>query len=380
MTTDVTDTGLGTIRAGILGGGFMARVHGTASRDAGGELRAVATSSASGGRTAAQALGAERAEADADALLDAADIDVVHICTPNATHAALALRALAAGKHVVCEKPLATNVADAQQLADAAVEQGLIGAVPFVYRYHPMVREARARMRRGDVGELLTLDCSYLQDWMLLPDDDDWRVQSASGGASRAFADIGSHLCDLIEFITGDRIHALSARTRRVFAERGGRAVDTEDIVAVLVETESGALGTLLISQMAPGRKNALTLELHGSRQTVRFEQERPEELWIGARTGSRLLLRDPATADPDSARLQRVPAGHAMGYQDAFNGFMADVYAAIGGAEPEGLPTFADGYRSAVLTEAVLESAAHDGRWVQTAAGDRSDRLEVEA
>jgi predicted dehydrogenase len=380
MTTDVTDTGLGTIRAGILGGGFMARVHGTASRDAGGELRAVATSSASGGRTAAHALGAERAEADADALLDAADIDVVHICTPNATHAALALRALAAGKHVVCEKPLATNVADAKQLAGAAVEQGLIGAVPFVYRYHPMVREARARMRRGDVGELLTLDCSYLQDWMLLPDDDDWRVQSASGGASRAFADIGSHLCDLIEFITGDRIHALSARTRRVFAERGGRAVDTEDIVAVLVETESGALGTLLISQMAPGRKNALTLELHGSRQTVRFEQERPEELWIGARAGSRLLLRDPATADPDSARLQRVPAGHAMGYQDAFNGFMADVYAAIGGAEPEGLPTFADGYRSAVLTEAVLESAAHDGRWVQTAAGDRSDRLEVEA
>ncbi len=369
MTTDVTDTGLGTIRAGILGGGFMARVHRTASRDAGGELRAVATSSASGGRIAAHALGAERAEADSAALLDAADIDVVHICTPNATHADLALRALAAGKHVVCEKPLATTAADAKRLADAAAERGLVGAVPFVYRYHPMVREARARMQRGDVGALLTLDCSYLQDWMLLPSDDDWRVQAASGGASRAFADIGSHLCDLIEFVIGERIRALSARTRRVFPERGGRAVDTEDIVAVLVETESGALGTLLISQMAAGRKNALTLELHGSHQSLRFEQERPEELWIGAREESRMLLRDPATADPDAARLQRVPAGHAMGYQDAFNGFMADVYAAVAGEEPEGLPTFADGHRSAVLTEAVLDSAAHDGRWVEVTA-----------
>jgi predicted dehydrogenase len=369
MTTDVTDTGLGTIRAGILGGGFMARVHRTAARDAGGALRAVATRSAASGRDAAQALGATRAETDAAALLDAADIDVVHICTPNATHADLALRALRAGKHVVCEKPLATTALDAKVLAETAAAEGLVAAVPFIYRYHPMVREARARMARGDAGDLLTLDCSYLQDWMLLPSDDDWRVRSSTGGASRAFADIGSHLCDLIEFVTGDRIRALSARTRRVFAERAGHAVDTEDIVAVLVETAAGALGTLLISQMAAGRKNALTLELHGSRQTLRFEQERPEELWVGMRAESRLLLRDPATDDADAARLQRVPAGHAMGYQDAFNGFVADVYAAIGGAQPDGLPTFADGYRSAVLTEAVLDSAAHDGRWVEVTA-----------
>lgn len=369
MTTDVTDTGLGTIRAGILGGGFMARVHRTAARDAGGELRAVATRSAAGSREAADVLGAERAEVDADALLHADDIDVVHICTPNATHAELALRALQAGKHVVCEKPLATTAADAKILADAAAASGRVAAVPFVYRYHPMVREARARVARGDIGDLLTLDCAYLQDWMLLPSDDDWRVRSAFGGASRAFADIGSHLCDLIEFVIGERIRALSARTRRVFPERAGREVDTEDIVAVLVETASGALGTLLVSQMAAGRKNALTLELHGSRQSIRFAQERPEELWIGTRDESLLLLRDPAASDPDSARLQRVPAGHAMGYQDAFNGFVADVYAAMAGGQPEGLPTFADGHRSAVLTEAVLASAADGGRWVEVTA-----------
>ena len=347
----------------------MARVHRTAARDAGGELRAVATRSASGSRQAADELGAGRAETDVAALLDADDIDVVHICTPNATHADLALRALDAGKHVICEKPLATSSDDAKRLVDLAAERGRVAAVPFVYRYHPMVREARARVARGDIGELLTLDCSYLQDWMLLPTDDDWRVRSATGGASRAFADIGSHLCDLIEFVIGERIRSLSARTRRVFDERAGRTVDTEDIVAILVETESGALGTLLISQMAAGRKNALTLELHGSLQSLRFEQERPEELWIGMRQESRVLLRDPATAAPDSARLQRVPSGHAMGYQDAFNGFIADVYAAIGGVHPTGLPTFEDGYRSAVLTEAVLASAATDGRWTEVAA-----------
>ncbi|MFE7068262.1 Gfo/Idh/MocA family protein [Microbacterium sp. NPDC057658] len=133
MTTDVTDTGLGTIRTGILGGGFMARVHRTAARDAGGALRAVATRSPQGARDAAQLLGAARAEHDAEALLDADDIDVVHICTPNATHADLALRALRAGKHVVCEKPLATTAADAAALAAEAAESGLVAAVPFVY-------------------------------------------------------------------------------------------------------------------------------------------------------------------------------------------------------------------------------------------------------
>lgn len=344
----------------------MARVHRTAARDAGGELRAVATASEQGSRQAADALGAVRAERDADTLLEAPDIDIVHVCTPNATHAALALRALEAGKHVVCEKPLATTADDARRLASEAARSGLVAAVPFVYRYHPMVREARARVAQGELGALLTLDCAYLQDWLLLPDDDDWRARSAHGGASRAFADIGSHLCDLIEFVTGERIRALSARTRTVYAERAGRPVDTEDIAALLIETETGALGTLLVSQMAPGRKNALTLELHGTIESLRFEQERPEELWVGGRERSHVLLRDPATAVPDSARLQRVPSGHPMGYQDAFNGFIADVYAAVAGHTPEGMPTFADGLRAAVLTDAVLASAATGGRWME--------------
>ncbi len=368
MTTDVTDIAVGAIRTGLLGSGFMARVHSSAVRTAGAVLVGIATSSLDRAEAAAATLGVARAEVDADALLAASDIDVVHICTPNATHAPLALAALRAGKHVVCEKPLATDVADARALVEAAAERGVVTAVPFVYRYHPMVREARARVARGEVGTLLSIDAAYLQDWMLLPGDANWRADAAAGGPSRAFADIGSHLCDLVEFVAGERIARLTARTRRVFERRGDGAVTNEDIAALLVETESGAVGTLLVSQMAPGRKNALVLELHGSSESLRFEQERPEELWIGDRAGSRLLLRDPATAAPDSARLQRVPAGHPMGYQDAFDGFIADVYAAVAGETPDGLPTFADGLRAAVLTAAVLESA-ESRSWIEVPA-----------
>ncbi|MDQ7879621.1 Gfo/Idh/MocA family oxidoreductase [Microbacterium sp. QXD-8] len=365
MTTEVIDIVVGTVRTGLIGGGFMGRVHAAAARRAGARLTAVASSSRDRAEAVAQELGVARAEADAAAVFSASDIDVVHICTPNATHAPLAAAALAAGKHVVCEKPLATSVTDARALVRAADEAGVVAAVPFVYRYHPMVREARARVASGRIGTLLTLDGSYLQDWMLRENDDDWRADAAAGGPSRAFADIGSHLCDLVEFVTGERIARLAARTRRVFDERGGRRVLNEDVAALLIETESGALGTLLVSQMAPGRKNALVIELHGSRRSIRFAQERPEELWVGARKASRLVLRDPATASPDSARLQPLPAGHPMGYQDAFDGFVGDVYAAIAGEQPDGLPTFADGLRAAVVTDAVLESAERRS-WIE--------------
>lgn len=164
----------------------------------------------------------------------------------------------------------------------------------------------------------------------------------------------------------GERIVSLTARTRRVFAERSGVPVDTEDIAAVMVEFASGALGTLLVTQMAPGRKNALLLELHGTKTSLGFAQERPEELWIGSRVGSHLLLRDPETFSPTSARMQTLPAGHPLGYQDAFTAFVADVYAAIRTGEiPDGMPEFADGARAAVLTEAVLASA--DARqWIE--------------
>lgn len=381
MTTTNSDTGSGdgTIRSGFLGGGFMAQVHSRAARAAGARLTVLASSSAERAAKAAQELGIETAARDVGDLLTG-DADIVHICTPNATHADLAARVIEARKHVICEKPLATTLAEARALAEAAAEGGVVAAVPFVYRYHPMVREARARIAAGGIGALLTVDCAYLQDWMLQPGDDNWRATSADGGPSRAFADIGSHLCDLLEFVSGERIIRLTAQTRRVYAQRGGRAVGNEDAVSILVELDSGAIGTLLVSQMAAGRKNALTLELHGAESSLRFDQERPEELWIGRREGNRQLLRDPATAHADASRFSVLPAGHGQGYQDAFNAFVGDVHAAIRGDLPDGLPTFADGVRAAQLTEAVL-LAAHDERWVDvTPAGAREGRKRHDA
>ncbi len=368
MTMDVTLTGIGTtrttaIKAGVIGAGFMARVHAGAIRAAGGTLVSVAASTPARSIDAANALHAQPAR-DAQTLIADADIDVVHICTPNVTHAPLALAALNAGRHVVCEKPLATTSADARELVQAAESANRIGVVPFVYRYHPMVREARARIAAGELGTLLSIDGAYLQDWMLGQNDDNWRA-AADGGPSRAFADIGSHLCDLIEFVVGERIERLVARSRQVYPERAGRPVTNEDMVAVIAETTSGALVTLLVSQMAPGRKNALSIEIHGADKSARFDQETPNILWLGSRAEASLIARDPDTNAADAARIQTLPAGHPLGYQDAFNAFMRDAYAAINGDQPDGLPTFADGLRAAVLTEAVLESA-RTGSWIE--------------
>ena len=335
----------------------MARTHTRAAHIAGAGLDVIATSGASGSRRAAAELG-YRVAATGDDFYDH-DLDVVHVCTPNSTHAEQSLKALDAGANIICEKPLATDSTAARTILDAAQSRGRTGTVPFVYRYHPMVREARARIRRGEAGALLTVDASYLQDWLLGAEDDNWRVDASSGGPSRAFADIGSHLVDLIEFVLGERIVALSATTRTVHPRRGGAKVMTEDTVAMTVEFDGGGIGSVLVSQLAPGRKNGLVLEVAGTEESMRFAQEQPEELWIGRRSGSQLLMRDPEILTADAARLCTVPAGHPQGYQDAFNAFVADSYAVFAGQEREGVPMLADGVRAALVTEAVLRSAA---------------------
>lgn len=351
-------------RIGVLGGGFMGRVHSRAARAAGAELTAVATSGPSGSAQAAAELGFADA-ATVDELLERS-LDVVHVCTPNDVHAEQSLRALEAGSRIICEKPLATDSTTARTVLARAEEAGLMGTVPFVYRYHPMVREARARVRSGETGTLLTVDAAYLQDWLLSAGDENWRVESGRGGPSRAFADIGSHLVDLIEFIVDDRITSLVATTRTVHPRRGrdGIPVTTEDTVAVTVEFAGGAIGSLLVSQLAPGRKNGLTVEIAGTEASLRFDQEQPESLWMGRRTESRRLVRDPDALAADAARLCMVPAGHPQGYQDAFNAFVADSYAFFSGGRPEGLPTLRDGVRAVLITEAVLRSAA-ERSWV---------------
>jgi predicted dehydrogenase len=370
------------LRVGVAGAGFIGAVHARSARLAGAVLAGVATSSPERSKEAAERLGAERAYATPEDLATADDIDVLHICTPNHLHARLASLALEHGKHVVCEKPLAVDRAEADALIDAAAGAGRVATVPFVYRFHPVVREARARVHSGALGPVHLIHGGYLQDWLASPEDDNWRVDADLGGPSRAFADIGSHWCDLVEFITGDRIAAMCAQTATVFAERAARAsarafeaadgnggarrtVTTEDAVTALFRTAAGVDGTLIISQVSPGRKNHLHVEIACAEASVRFEQERPETLWLGRRECSETVWRDPTTLGADGARLAIAPAGHPQGYLDCFDLFVADSYAAIAGAAPDGLPTFADGARSARLIDAVLASASAGG-WVE--------------
>ncbi|MBR8740962.1 Gfo/Idh/MocA family protein [Nocardiopsis sp. MG754419] len=363
-------------RAAVVGTGFMGRVHSHAVRANGGEVVGVAGSSHTKAERFGAAHGIARAHADALELIHSPDVDVVHVCTPNHLHAPLSLAALAAGKHVVCEKPLATDAATARELTRAAAEADRVAVVPFVYRFHPMAREARARVAAGAIGRVSLAHGGYLQDWLLYPEESNWRVDPDIGGPTRAFGDIGSHWCDMLEFVTGDRITAVSAQTSRISdtrGENGGSAVTTEDLVSFQFDTAGGTVGTAVISQVSPGRKNHLTLEVSGTKGSLRFDQERPETLWAGGRARTGVISRDDPDLSPDAARLVNVPVGHPQGYQDCFNALVADTGAAIAGETPEGLPVFADGLRTAVLAEAVLTSA-RERRWVDVPSVDGVD------
>jgi predicted dehydrogenase len=360
------------LQAAIVGTGFIAAVHAQAVRAAGGEVLTVLGSSETSTAQGVQALRAARGAADLADLVSDGDVDIVHICTPNSTHVAMAEAALTAGKHVICEKPLATSVADAQRVTDLARTTGRVATVPFVYRFYASIRDARERISRAEAGPLWLLHGSYLQDWMSSADQTNWRTEPALGGASRAFGDIGVHWCDLMEFVTGHRIVQLSARMGRALPQRrvDGELVDvrTEDGAVLVFETDLGAMGSLVVSQVTPGRKNRLWFSFDGPAASYSFDQELPESLWVGTPAQNLVVTRGTEEFGTPASAYSRLPAGHPQGYQDAFNAYISDVYDAVGGQAPDGLPTFADGLRAAVLTQAVMDSAASQ-TWVEVPA-----------
>jgi predicted dehydrogenase len=369
-----------SIRVVIVGTGMIGAVHRRAARDAGAEVIGVLGSSPARSRQVAAEWGGIRAYASIDEVV-ADRPDVVQICTPNATHREYALAVIRAGIHVVCEKPLALTAEAALELAEAAEAAGVVATVPFAYRYHPLVRELRARRIAGDFGDVVLVHGSYLQDWLLDPESSSWRVDAASGGASRAFADIGSHWCDLAEFISGERFSSVSAVMDTVYPTRpapsgpsfgaaagpaaaGTRVtVSTEDTAVATFRTASGVTANTVISQVSAGRKNRLWVEVDGSRGSAVFDQENPNSVWLGTDEGARILDRAAGDVSSDQRRLDLVPAGHPQGYPDAFAAFLADTYAAVratevGGPAPEGLPTFRDGLRAARIIDAVITSS----------------------
>jgi predicted dehydrogenase len=358
----------------IVGTGMIGAVHRRAALLAGAQVRGVAASSAQRAREVAQAWDVPRAYRDIEELIADPQVQVVHVCTPNHLHRAMAQAALEAGKHVICEKPLATTLEDAQALAALAAATGLVATVPFVYRYHPVIREARARVAQGELGPLRLIHGSYLQDWLLDPASNNWRVDPALGGASRVFADIGSHWCDLVEWVGGERFVEVSAAFATVIAERGSstgqsfstpatggamQAVASEDVAMAMFRTGAGTLASLTVSQVSAGRRNRLWFEIDGARASVAFDQEDAERLWIG-RPDQReeVFVRGPGAGSAEQRRLSVLPAGHAQGYGNCFEAFVADTYHAIDGERPQGLPTFEDGVRSALIVDRVIASA----------------------
>jgi predicted dehydrogenase len=379
MTNDETGRRL---RVVVVGTGMIAAVHVRAARAAGAEVLGVLGRNPERSVQVAAQLDVPTGYASLDDVI-ADRPDVVHVCTPNDQHHPQALSVIRAGINVVCEKPLAVSSEQALELEHAARAAGVVATVPFVYRFHPMVREVRAKIADGDLGRVLAVHGHYLQDWMLDEDSSSWRVDAGAGGMSRAFADIGSHWCDLVEFVTGERFTSVSAVTDIVFptrpaasgpsfsgspdpdpiADASTRAeVTTEDTAVATFRTGTGRIGNVVISQVSAGRKNRLWFEVDGTRGSAAFDQEAPESAWFGNERGAQILVRDPSQGSVDQRRLAVVPSGHPQGYLDAFAAFVADTYTAVRtGVAPDGLPTFADGARSAQIIDAVVASAGDD-------------------
>ena len=270
------------------------------------------------------------------------------------------------------------TVSDARDLETRVAAAGTVATVPYVYRYHPLVREIRAKRENGELGRTLLIHGSYLQDWLVSPTSSTWRIDPARGGRSRAFADIGSHWVDLAEFVSGESFAETLATTSIAYASRpassgpsfsrAGESADvvpvsTEDVAAVTLRSARGVLANTVISQVSAGRKNRLWFELDGTAGSAAFDQEQPDTLWLGAEDGSTIVHRGEGPHSADQARLNLAPAGHPQGWLDAFALFCADTYAALDGSTPNGLPTVSDGRRSVEVIEAVLNSAAN-GTW----------------
>ena len=375
------------IKTAIFGTGFVGRVHLDALRRLESiEIAGLAGTNIELARRLGTGFSIPTITADYREILRDPAIDAVHICTPNALHFSMAREALEAGKHVVCEKPLTTTVEEAQELVAVAAQKGLRNCVCHNLRSYPMVQQVRRMIEASDLGEILSVQGAYSQDWLLYDTDWNWRIESSAGGPSRCMADIGSHWFDMAEHVTGLRVTSLVAdlqifhKTRKqpkgpieTFANKLlgpedyiERAVDTEDYGAVIFHIGARVRGSVVCSQAAAGRKNRLAIEVYGSKASAAWDQERPNELWIGHRdTGNRIILKDPALLKPEARAYADLPGGHSEGYDDTFKQMFRRFYSSISDPRiPPEYPQFADGLRQLTILKAELESHRTRG-WI---------------
>jgi predicted dehydrogenase len=379
------------IGMGIVGAGFVGPHHVDAVRRLGFvDVIAIAGSSDASAKKKADSLGIPRAYGSYDALLADPDVQVVHNATPNNLHYPVNAAAIARGKHIVSDKPLAMTAREAKSLLDQATKAGIVHAVTFNYRGNPLIQQARHAIARGDLGTPHFLIGQYLQDWLVKDTDYSWRLEPDKGGASSALGDIGSHWCDLAQHVSGLRItHVLGDITtvipkrkkpkgsREAFQQAGGGDaydlvdIKVEDLASVLLRFDNGAKGSFSVAQVCPGHKNDLVLEVCGGKASFRWRQEHQNELWIGRRdSANEILQKDPSLLDEAVRGYAHLPGGHQEAWADAFCNLMRDIYQFIAegrkpsDSHPPAFATFEDGYRANVIVEAILDSAARGSVW----------------
>ena len=394
-----------SFRSVVVGAGFIGPVHVEALRRAGVDVVGIIGSSPDKSLAAAERLGIPtRLQSLEDVLADPG-VDAVHLTTPNRFHFEQAAAVLRAGKHVLCEKPLAMNSRESSELVRLARERNVAAGVAYNIRFYPLCQEVAARLRdnKSQSGPLLHVTGSYVQDWLLHASDFNWRVVAEDGGELRAVADIGTHWLDLLQFVTGQPITSVFADLRTVHPVRlaplGGRQtfttpssassatapeaasiasdreskttplpITTDDCGSVLLRFANGANGCLWVSQTTAGRKNCLRFEVATAARTFAWNSETPNELWIGHRDrANETLIRDPSLLSPDAARYAQYPGGHNEGFPDTFKQLFRAFYGYIAAgdfAAPAPFPSFADGHREILICEAVLASH-REQRWV---------------
>ncbi len=376
----------GDIGAAVIGTGFIGGVHVEALRRLGVRVAGVLGSSPARGAERAPALGVAKAYADIAELCADPQVEVVHVTSPNKAHFEQVRDLLAAGKHVICEKPLAMSTQQSAQMVEWEARSDRICAVNYNTRFYPLNQHAHQMVADGGLGDVRLVSGHYLQDWLLKDTDWNWRLDEEEGGALRAFGDIGTHWVDLTGFITGLRIEAVFAelatfhRTRqqpvgpvetfsRAAGETRPREIRTDDAALVMLRYVGGARGQVTISQVSAGRKNAMSWEVDGSAAAAAWHSETPDHMWIGHRDApNQVLQRDAALMNATGAAAASLPGGHVEGFGDTHFAHFREVYRAIAaGRRPERplYATFADGHEEMRVCEAVLRSS-REGRWVK--------------
>jgi predicted dehydrogenase len=379
------------VKVGIIGMGFIGPAHIEALRRLGFvDIVALADSNEAIAKQKAEVLHVDKYYGDYMDLLADTDIDAVHICTLNHLHYRMAKEALLAGKHVVCEKPLAVNTEQANELVKIAREKQLVNAVHFNLRFYPLMHQVKKMVETNDLGQIFAVNGSYQQDWLFYETDFNWRLQPEFSGDSRAIADIGSHWLDLVEFITGIQVNEVCAdfatfhpvrrkplKSLETYANKVLDANDyedipihTEDYATVLLRFNNGAHGAMTVNQVAAGRKNRLYFEICGSKKAIAWNSERPNELWIGRRDGNNeIMMKDPSLVDDYAKEIMDFPGGHNEGFPDTSKQMFKKVYKYILEAshlknEKPDFATFETGQRELMLCEKIVKSA-HERNWI---------------